>query len=368
MRKNPKLSGTTHNVFGIQVGVSINLFVKKQNGFPKSHTKIYYAATDQYWRKGQKYKFLDDRLCYKSLEWKEVISDRRHNWLTAGMHEEFETFLPIGSKFEKLSNMLSPRSIFKTFSLGVSTNRDATVYGDSKTELIKAVERFCDYYNAEIRRYMQKDKPKDVDNFLTYDEIKWSRNLKRHMMNCNIVNIDEKNIRFSLYRPFTRKYIYFWDIAVDELGDNQSFFPTISCEVENRVICLTDRGSEKPFMTIMSNVITDLHVVGAGSGTQCFPFYTYEEDGINRQENITDWVLEQFRTHYSDTNISKWDIFHYVYAVLHHPQYREKYAANLKRELPRIPFTPDFWGFVEAGKNSHISTCTTKTRKSTYST
>jgi len=77
--------------------------------------------------------------------------------------------------------------------------------------------------------------------------------------------------------------------------------------------------------------------------------------GSNRQENITDWALEQFRAHYSDTNISKWDIFHYIYAVLHHPLYREKYEANLKRELPRIPFTPDFWGFAAAGeKLAHL--------------
>ena len=71
---------------------------------------------------------------------------------------------------------------------------------------------------------------------------------------------------------------------------------------------------------------------------QCFPFYTYDEDGTNRRENITDWALEQFRSHYADRSITKWDIFHYVYAVLHHPAYRERYAANLKRELPRIPF------------------------------
>ena len=71
---------------------------------------------------------------------------------------------------------------------------------------------------------------------------------------------------------------------------------------------------------------------------QWFPFYEYDEDGSNRRENITDWALNQFRTHYSDPNITKWDIFHYVYAVLHHPEYRERYAANLKRELPRIPF------------------------------
>jgi Type ISP C-terminal specificity domain len=79
---------------------------------------------------------------------------------------------------------------------------------------------------------------------------------------------------------------------------------------------------------------------------QCFPFYVYDEDGSNRRENITDWALNEFRTHYSDPNITKWDIFHYVYAVLHHPEYRERYAANLKRELPRIPFV----GFAPLGR------------------
>ncbi len=75
-----------------------------------------------------------------------------------------------------------------------------------------------------------------------------------------------------------------------------------------------------------------------GRQTQLFPFYTYDEDGTKRGENITDWAVEQFRSHYGDRSITKWDIFHYVYAVLHHPEYRERYAANLKRELPRIPF------------------------------
>jgi len=83
--------------------------------------------------------------------------------------------------------------------------------------------------------------------------------------------------------------------------------------------------------------------------TQCFPFYTYADDCSNRRENITDWALEQFRTHYHDDRISKWDIFHYAYALLHHPSYREKYAANLRRELPRIPYAPDFRIFAKAG-------------------
>jgi predicted helicase len=89
---------------------------------------------------------------------------------------------------------------------------------------------------------------------------------------------------------------------------------------------------------------------GFGAATQCFPLYTYNEDGTTRKENITNWALTQFQEHYKDNHISKLDIFRYIYAVLHHPQYREKYAANLKRELPRIPFTPVFWEFAKAGK------------------
>ena len=83
---------------------------------------------------------------------------------------------------------------------------------------------------------------------------------------------------------------------------------------------------------------------------QNFPFYTYTEDGSNRTENITNWTLTHFQTHYKDTTITKWAIFYYVYGLLHQPDYREKYAANLKRELPRLPMAADFWAFSKAGE------------------
>ena len=82
---------------------------------------------------------------------------------------------------------------------------------------------------------------------------------------------------------------------------------------------------------------------------QCFPFYTYDEDGGNRRENITDWALDHIRAHYCDSTIAKWDIFHYVYGLLHHPGYLKRYQANLKRELPRIPFAHEFRAFASAG-------------------
>src|SRR5688572_12930941 len=97
-------------------------------------------------------------------------------------------------------------------------------------------------------------------------------------------------------------------------------------------------------------VLPDLNFFGPGTVPQWFPFYVYEEDGTNRRENITDWALKQFRDHYKDKKIDKWAIFHYVYGLLHHAGYREKFADNLKRELPRIPFAPDFRAFAEAGE------------------
>ena len=116
----------------------------------------------------------------------------------------------------------------------------------------------------------------------------------------------------------------------------------------------------KPITCLMIDCIPELVAIGGfGSPGQCFPFYTYVEDGSNRRENITDWALAQFRMQYQDESISKWDIFHYVYGLLHHPEYRQRYQANLKRDLPHIPMPPpmagatdkaaDFWAFAKAG-------------------
>jgi predicted helicase len=134
----------------------------------------------------------------------------------------------------------------------------------------------------------------------------------------------------------------------EEVYSIPGLFP--KAESDNRVIALTAPGSEKPFLALAAASIVDFHLVGAASSAQCFPFYTYDEDGTNRRENITDWALEHFRERFSDKKITKWDIFYYVYGVLHHPEYRAKYAENLKRELPRIPLANDFWGFSKAGE------------------
>ena len=109
----------------------------------------------------------------------------------------------------------------------------------------------------------------------------------------------------------------------------------------------------------MGYLSTNLTITPQTDGTQCFPFYIYDEDGTNRRENITDWALRDSSARITtDDTLTKWDIFHYTYGFLHHPEYREKYEANLKRDLPHIPFATDFWGFAEAGArlaNLHVT-------------
>jgi predicted helicase len=347
VRKNPKLSGTTHNVFGIQVGVSINLLIKRKDLQPKQ-ARIYYARVDEFWRKEEKYDFLDDKEHIGNVDWAEKRPDLKYNWLTEGMSADFESFLPLGTKETKGPKKGDAQSIFKTFSLGVSTNRDRMVYDFNRQTLESRIERLSNDYNAEVSRYIQRRSPQDVDGFVNYEGIKWSRNLKRHFKNGDELVFDRSSVRLGLYRPFTKQYLYFADIAVDEPGTNQGFLPNTKAEAENRVLCVPSLGGRSDYWCFCSNLIPNLALTSIDA-TQCFPFYTYAEDGSNRRENITDWALEQFRTHYQDDSISKWDIFHCVYAILHHPQYRDKYAANLRRELPRIPFAPDFRGFAAAG-------------------
>jgi predicted helicase len=144
-------------------------------------------------------------------------------------------------------------------------------------------------------------------------------------------------LRDSIYRPFTKKYLFFDRILNEAIYRMPYFFPTAQSEQDNRVICVTNH-SQIPFVVQIVNQIPEV-AVGGRTG-QTFPFYVYDEDGENRYENISDWALAQFRQHYQDDRISKWDIFYYVYGLLHHPEYRERYADILKRDLPRIPFVP----------------------------
>ena len=323
VRQNPKLSGTTHNVFGIQVGVGITIAVRKKG----AEKAIKYFRVPEDWRKTQKLEWLKETKDIGGVDWSTLSPDAKNNWLTAGMHDEFETFLPMGTKAAKAHWGVTVEAIFKNYSRGAETTRDSWMYDFNHEQLSGDARSMIETYNAEVDRWISAGRPKPVDDFVLNDEtkIKWSSRLKECLQRGEKTEFKKESIRHATYRPFTRQLLYFDNVMTHRQGQIPKFFPTSESENENSVIWLKV-GSDWPMFSLMTNHIPDLLPQG---GSQCFPFYTYAEDGSNRTENITDWALEKFRAEYSDDAISKRDIFHYVYALLHHPAYREKYAENL---------------------------------------
>ena len=350
------------NVFDIQVGVSINLFVKKgqhrgEVANPTSEViapaDIFYNGETAEMNKETTFDFLDTSEHVGNVDWQTIQPDVRHTWLTEGLREDFETFIPMGSKQAKAGKGEVSGVIFHQFSIGVKTNRDAWAINFDRDTLTKNVQRMIEFYNAQVFKWQGiVDKSStDVDDFVTYDneKISWSRDLKAKLRTGRTAEYDEHSIRTCLHRPFVNSNIFFDRLFNDVVYMFPSIFPTPETEAENRVICVPNISGRTDFWCYITNVIPHTVFVTIDAN-QCFPFYIYNEDGTNRRENITDWALAEFREHYRDENITKWDVFHYVYALLHHPVYRERYQANLKRDLPHIPFVTAFWEFVEAGQ------------------
>ena len=337
------------NVFGIRVGVSINLFVRNRQNSSESPRILYYR-TDDLWNRKQKFDFLNEREHAGGVAWKSIEPDDRHTWLTEGLHAEFDTFTPMGTKQAKSAKGKVEDVIFKTYSNGVKTNRDAWVYNFDQNTLTENISGMIDTYNAEVARWEQQmDRKVKLDDFVVSGDtkIKWSRDLKAKLKRGRTTEYTNDKVRTSFYRPFTKLNLYFDQTMNDVVAVFPSIFPTLYTETENRMICVAGIGDRKGFGCLITNRITTFDL--AFEKTQCFPFYTYDEDGTNRRENITDWALTAFQSRYRDNTLTKWDIFHYTYGLLHHPDYREKYEANLKRDLPHIPFVENFWAFAKAG-------------------
>jgi predicted helicase len=347
------------NVFGIMVGAGITILVRKRDGTEptdKPATIFYHKVIDQQNSSGKLITLAKAKDIYR-LDWQTLQPDERYTWITENLRSEYDSdsFLPIGTKEAKAARSeeaggVEVKTIFKNYSPGVQTNRDNWMYDFDADRLIIKASGMIEAYNAEVSRWIRAGSPDDIDNFVTTDEtkIKWSSRLKECLTRKIEAQFSLSAIRHAIYRPFTCQFLYFDSIMNHRQGIFPTIFPTPPTEEENAVIWLKV-GSEWPMFALAVNAIPDLLPQGA---SQCFPYYTYTEDGGNRRENITEWALAQFRARYGE-QVTKRDIFHYVYGLLHHPQYRERYAENLKRELPRIPLLDDEAAFrvcVDIGK------------------
>jgi predicted helicase len=336
--------GEEHTVFGLgaMVGIAITLCEKRKDH--SEHILEYWDVNFRAKRK-EKFELLEQAHDWFGLESKQLEPTNKHLWLTDGMADDWDDMIPLGSKEAKSGK---GNAIFSVYSRGLETARDAWVYNYSTLRIEKNLNTLLDTYNSDLAKWINlRSKSINMMNFITTDDhkISWSSRLIDHFKNSEYLHFDPKNIRISIYRPFNKSYVYTDTYLTHRRGQFPRIFPLP--DTENVVICLSAIGQSKPFHTMAVNVIPDLHLTG---DSQCFPLYIYDEEGNNKKDNITDWGLEQFRKHYQDSSIEKLDVYHYVYGLLHDPAYREKYAANLKRELPRIPFRTNFWAYAEAGK------------------
>ncbi|KAB5405663.1 DEAD/DEAH box helicase [Pseudomonas aeruginosa] len=372
IRKNMLSKGRAkegQNVFGSgsMTGIAITFLVKTPNA--KETGVIRYLDIGDDLTKSEKLEKLrsmsDNADCTLSL-WDQVVPDQHADWLQQ-RDESFSNHLAMGDKRGQESKV-----IFSNYSNGVVTSRDPWCYNYSKKKVAENISRMIDFYRCQVDQFIStfssldiKSREERVNDFISTDPLKinWSRSLKQKLARGKAIEFAEKKIIRSAYRPFTAAHLYF----DKSLNEYPSQIPKIFPEPDsyNRVICLSGNGARSGFSAYIVSSVPDFQTIDNG---QCFPLYVYneyldEEENLllstepanrsNRQEAVTDEGLMHFQSAYPGEPLSKEDLFYYVYGILHSPDYRERFADNLSKELPRIPAVKkaaDFWAFSEAGR------------------
>lgn len=303
-------------------------------------------------------------------QWTQIIPDQFNDWLNQ-RDPNFDRYISMGDKKDK-----SAITVFENYSRGAETGRDAWVYNFSKKSLIEKINYTIENYNGEVDRYITSNLSlstiPEFSQFVNNDETKisWTYSLKNLLKRKEKIYFNDKYLHSCLYRPYIKEWTYFGRDLTHSVGQMLNFFPTPN--VENKVIYISGAGnSGKEFSVLMVNVIPDLNM--QHSGGQAFPLYLYEKiepkagttsglfeeensealEGYQRKEAVTDEALAHFQSAYPHQSISKEDIFYYIYGLLHSEDYRQKYADNLSKQLPRIPCVKnveDFRAFCEAGR------------------
>ena len=371
LRGNARTSGETRrkekdNVFGMgsRAPIAISLLVK--NPSAEAHGQIYFHDIGDYLSREEK---LEKIVIYGNVAgipaWQQITPDEHGDWLKQ-RDDSFGEHIVLGDK--KAEGLV----LFDNYSGGVKTNRDAWAYNASPTKLQANMREMIAFFNAEVERFNashhgldSKARAEKVDKFIDTDpsRISWSVYIKQELAKGRKFEFERASVMPSLYRPFDKQWMYFNRTFNERVLQMPRIFP--EKQVENLVICVTGLGEATTFSSMISNVLPNFHFV---AGSQCFPLYLYDEAaqaskddlfaepveaGLRRRDAITDAGLAHFQAAYSGELISKEDLFYYVYGILHSPDYRERFADNLSKELPRIPrvkTAADFWAFSQAGR------------------
>lgn len=351
VRKNPKLSGTVHNVFGIQVGVAIGLFVRRK-GEPGVARKaeVFYAKTGEDWRKGEKFKFLNEKGSCTSVEWQRIEPDARNTWLREGLKDDFESLIPLVANSGTKAHGGKEVGIFQSISNGLKSNNDAFVFDFSRERLSSRARKMVTAYNAQLARWEAEDRPADLEGFLTVDEtaLKWIRKTKKYLLRGERAKFSDKSMRVATYRPFTAQHVFLDRMFNEDVYQLERMFA--GGPLETPAIVMSGVGHRSPFSVLAVRHVPEQHLCASTDAFQVMPLRLFNADGSSAHDNVTAWAVDRFRRHYRDERIGQRDIFNYVYGLLHHPEYRERYKEDLKRDLPRIVLAADFRALANAGE------------------
>lgn len=365
LRGNARTSGEQRrkesgNVFGegTRTPVTITFLVKNPAKAGQKAT-IHYHDIGDYLTREQKLDLVKkfNSVRRRSLDWQIIEPTDRHDWINQ-RDGVFDTLLPLApeSKFSTNSH-----SFFTTYSNGAKTQRDSWAYNSSKQLVESTAQESIDFFNSS-RDKISHGEIKEPD--YTSTKISWTRAVLNDFMKGKKYSFADGEVRQAIYRPFFRQNLFWYKPLVEMLYQIPKFLPTSN--TSNLFICVSGVGVNKDFSCIITDQLPDLEVIGK---TQCFPLYWYEEnivqerslfdddtnqDNYIRHDGITDWILKEVRKRFGNAKaITKEHIFYYVYGILHSPQYRERFAADLKKSLPRIPIVDDvqdFMAFYKAGK------------------
>lgn len=367
LRGNARTSGEQRrkesgNVFGEGTRTPITItFLVKNPAKKQEKATIYYHDIGDYLTRDQKLKMVKDFHSINGVEWETIIPNDKSDWINQ-REEIFDTLIPLfpDKKFNQKS-----KSFFNLVSMGIATNRDAWDYNFSKDSLNDNIQRTVEVYNNLIDLLKEKRNISPniaFEDVVTFDETKisWSSSLTSNLDRYNKATFEPHRIMTALYRPFVKSNLYFGDKFVHRRGQFEDIFRAD----DGKLICVPGIGVTKDFTVIISDTYSDMELIGK---SQCFPLYWYEENKNRtrtlfdemsgemyiRRDCITDWILKEIRNRYHASNITKEMIFYYVYGLLHSPDYRERFAADLKKSLPRIPIVErveDFMDFYQYGK------------------
>ncbi|MGO3233107.1 MAG: type ISP restriction/modification enzyme [Microbacterium sp.] len=350
---------------GSQTGIAITILVKDVRHVGAA--RVHYADIGDYLSREEKLDGLGIDGSIESTDFETITPNEAGDWINQ-RDERFEQFQPVGDKATKSAGGTS--GVFRDFSNGVKTNRDAWAFNFSDDALRANIRTHVDHLNDErerVHRLAAADGKADVERLLIRDSTRgaWSSPNLADLKRNRATYLDEDGFGVAQYRPFTKLRVYLDGAAklTERLYQIPKIWPSFAHS--NLAIAVNVRGDGPPIMTV---VVPDLHLNG---DAQVFPRYTWEPasapdgafnfdalaasdsdeiiDGYRRVDNITDATLAAYREVHGD-DVTKDDIFYGVYALLHDPTYRETYAADLKKMLPRIPLVVDFPEYARIGR------------------